>query len=131
MTDLFSLRLIISSLLQTNSAYRRLALISAVGSNNLPHYPCYSSVFLLSALGKTSAFGLLNISSIVSLIICSIMTTVASISRGWFLLTIVYSYALINLEFASFMPDEFITHWEARPELMAQIDPGCCSLTLH
>ena len=64
---------------------------------------------------------LLNIGSLVSLLICIIMTIVASRNRGWLLLPIVYSFALINLAFATFVPNAFITHLEATPGMMIHI----------
>ncbi len=39
---------------------------------------------------------LLNVGSLVSLMICTVMTIVASRNRGWLLLPIVYAFALIN-----------------------------------
>ncbi|PKR39645.1 hypothetical protein CU560_16715 [Serratia ureilytica] len=64
---------------------------------------------MTSAPGRN--LSLLNIGSIVSLIICSVMTFVASRDRGWFLLPIVYSFAMINLAFASFMPASSSLTW--------------------
>ncbi len=58
---------------------------------------------------------LLNAGSLVSLMICTVMTIVASRNRGWLLLPIVYAFALINLALATFMPNEYITHLEATP----------------
>lgn len=115
---LLSLGLIIPSLLRKNSAYRRLALVSAVLALVCHAIALQQRIFDVSAGQNLS---LLNIGSIVSLIICSVMTFVASRDRGWFLLPIVYSFAMINLAFASFMPGEFITHLEASPELMVHI----------
>lgn len=106
MAYLLSLGLIIPSLLRKNSAYRRLALVSAVVALICHAIALQQRIFDVSAGQNLS---LLNIGSIVSLIICSVMTFVASRDRGWFLLPIVYSFAMINLAFASFMPGEFIT----------------------
>ena len=64
---------------------------------------------------------LLNVGSLVSLMICTVMTIVASRNRGWLLLPVVYAFALINLAFATFMPNEFITHLEATPGMMVHI----------
>ncbi|MDI8993047.1 inner membrane protein YpjD, partial [Salmonella enterica subsp. enterica serovar Anatum] len=60
-------------------------------------------------LGLTKALNgpgglLFAICSLVSLMICTVMTIVASRNRGWLLLPIVYAFALINLAFATFMP---------------------------
>ena len=115
---LLSLGLIIPSLLRKNSAYRRLAIVSAVVALICHAIALQQRIFDVNTGQNLS---LLNIGSIVSLIICSIMTFVASRNRGWFLLPIVYSFAMINLAFASFMPGEFITHLEASPELMVHI----------
>ncbi len=59
---------------------------------------------------------LLNVGSLVSLMICTVMTIVASRNRGWLLLPIVYAFALINLAFATFVPNEYITHLETTRE---------------
>lgn len=53
---------------------------------------------------------LLNVGSLVSLMICTVMTIVASRNRGWLLLPIVYAFALISTAFATFVPNEYITH---------------------
>lgn len=64
---------------------------------------------------------LLNVGSLVSLMICTVMTIVASRNRGWLLLPIVYAFALINLALATFMPNEYITHLEATPGMLVHI----------
>ncbi len=91
-----SLALIVPGLLQKNGGWRRMAIISA----NL---------------------SLLNVGSLVSLMICTVMTIVASRNRGWLLLPIVYAFALINLALATFMPNEYITHLEATPGMLVHI----------
>ncbi len=73
------------------------------------------------ALSDSSNFSLLNIGSVVSLIICVIMTIVASRNRGWLLLPFVYILSLINLAFATFVPNAFLTHLEATPPVMIHI----------
>ncbi|WP_254491596.1 cytochrome c biogenesis protein CcsA, partial [Salmonella enterica] len=52
---------------------------------------------------------------------CTVMTIVASRNRGWLILPIVYAFALINLAFATLMPNEYITHLEATPGMMVHI----------
>jgi len=113
-----SLVLIIPSLLRKNSAYRRLAIISAFIA-----LVCHAIALQQYIFGVNTGqnLSLLNIGSIVSLIVCSVMTFAAFRDRGWFLLPIVYSFAMINLIFASLLPGEFITHLEASPELMVHI----------
>ncbi len=49
---------------------------------------------------------LLNVGSLVSLMICTVMTIVASRNRGWLLLPIVYAFALINPGLRHFVPNE-------------------------
>ena len=49
------------------------------------------------------------------------MTIVASRNRGWLLLPIVYAFALINLAFATFVPNEYITHLETTPGMLVHI----------
>ncbi|RLM19898.1 hypothetical protein BIY29_16120 [Brenneria alni] len=113
-----SLGLIIPSLLRKNSAYRRLAVLSASVALICHAVALYQRIFDVQ-IGQN--LSLLNIGSLVSLIICTVMTIVASRNRGWFLLPIVYTFALINLAFASFMPGEFITHLETTPGLLFHI----------
>ncbi len=115
---LLSLGLIIPSLARNHRAYRRLALFFAVIALISHAVALQQRIFDVSTGQNLS---LLNMGSIVSLIICAVMTIVASRDRGWFLLPIVYSFALINLAFASFVPGEFITHLEATPSLLFHI----------
>lgn len=115
---LLSLGLIIPSLVQNNRAYRRLALLFA-GIALVSHAVALQARIFDVSTGQN--LSLLNIGSIVSLMICFVMTVVASRDRGWFLLPIVYSFALINLGLASFVPGEFITHLETTPSLMLHI----------
>lgn len=113
-----SLGLIVPNLVQKNSAYRRLALISAVVALVCHAIALKHQIF---DVGGGQNLTLLNIGSIVGLMICSIMTIVASQGRGWFLLPIVYSFAMINLALASLLPSEFITHLETSPTIFIHI----------
>lgn len=115
---LSSLVLIIPSVLRKNSAYRRLALLSALVALICHTIALKQQIF---DVGDGQNLSLLNIGSIVSLTICSIITFVVYRGRGWFLLPIVYSFAMINLIFASLLPGEFITHLETSPELLVHI----------
>ncbi len=45
---------------------------------------------------ERAKLSLLNVGSLVSLMICTVMTIVASRNRGWLLLPIVYAFALIE-----------------------------------
>ncbi len=113
-----SLALIIPALLTKNSRWRRFAIISAVIA--LVSHGLALEARIFNADGGQN-LSLLNVGSLVSLMICTVMTIVASRNRGWLLLPIVYAFALINLAFATFMPNEFITHLEATPGMMVHI----------
>ena len=113
-----SLALIIPGLLRKNSAWRRLAILSAVIALICHGLALEARIFPAEGGQNLS---LLNVGSLVSLIICTVMTIVASKNRGWLLLPIVYAFALINLAFATFVPNEYITHLETTPGMMVHI----------
>ncbi len=113
-----SLGLIIPGLLRKNSAWRRLAILSA-SIALVSHALALESRIFAGDGGQN--LSLLNVGSLISLMICTVMTIVASRNRGWLLLPIVYAFALINLALATFMPNEFITHLEATPGMMIHI----------
>lgn len=114
-----SLALIIPGLLRKNSAWRRIAITSAVIALISHGVALEARIFPSDGSGQN--LSLLNVGSLVSLLICTVMTIVASRNRGWLLLPIVYAFALINLAFATFMPNEFITHLETTPGMMVHI----------
>lgn len=113
-----SLALIVPGLLRKNSAWRRLAILSATIA--LVSHALALEARIFAGDGGQN-LSLLNVGSLVSLMICTVMTIVASRNRGWLLLPIVYAFALINLAFATFMPNEFITHLETTPGMMIHI----------
>ncbi|RKQ41612.1 inner membrane protein YpjD [Enterobacter sp. R1(2018)] len=113
-----SLALIIPGLLRKNSAWRRLAILSAVIAL-ISHALALEARIFADNGGQN--LSLLNVGSLIGLMICTVMTIVASRNRGWLLLPIVYAFALINLAFATFMPNEFITHLETTPGMMIHI----------
>lgn len=115
----FSLALIVPGLLQKNSGWRRMAILSAVIALVCHAVALESRILPGGDSGQN--LSLLNVGSLVSLMICTVMTIVASRNRGWLLLPIVYAFALINLAFATFMPNEYITHLEATPGMMVHI----------
>ncbi len=114
-----SLALIIPGLLQKNSGWRRMAILSATVALVCHAFALEARILPGGESGQN--LSLLNVGSLVSLMICTVMTIVASRNRGWLLLPIVYAFALINLAFATFMPNEFITHLEATPGMMVHI----------
>lgn len=114
----FSLGLILPSILRRSGAYRRLALLSATVAMLGHGVLIWLRIFGVQAGQNLS---LLNVGSLISLIICVVMTMAASRNRGWFLLPIVYIFAMIHVAFITLMPGEFITHLEATPGLMVHI----------
>lgn len=113
-----SLALIVPGLLQKNSGWRRMAILSAVVALMFHGFALKERLFPDDGGQNLS---LLNVGSLVSLMICTVMTIVASKNRGWLLLPIVYTFALINLAFAIFVPNEYITHLETTPGMMIHI----------
>lgn len=113
-----SLGLILPGILRRNSSYRRLALLSAFVALISHAYTLYLRIFAAPA-GPNLA--LLNVSSLVSLIICLVMTVVAVRNRGWFLLPIVYILAMIHLAVITVIPGESLTHLETTPGLLVHI----------
>ncbi|CBA33006.1 Inner membrane protein ypjD [Cronobacter turicensis z3032] len=109
----------IPGLLRKNSAWRRLAILSAVIALVCHAVALEGRLFPDDSSGQN--LSLLNVGSLVSLMICTVMTIVASKNRGWLLLPIVYAFALINLAFATFVPNEYITHLETTPGMMVHI----------
>ena len=114
-----SLALIVPGLLQKNSSWRRMAILSATIALICHAFALESRIFPGGESGQN--LSLLNVGSLVSLMICTVMTIVASRNRGWLLLPIVYTFALINLAFATFMPNEYITHLETTPGMLVHI----------
>ncbi len=113
-----SLALIIPSLLTRGSGWRRMAMLSAVVALISHGVAIEQRIFLPDSVQN---FSLLNTGSLVSLMICAVMTIVASRNRGWLLLPFVYSFSLINLTFATFVPNAFLTHLEATPGILVHI----------
>lgn len=64
---------------------------------------------------------LLTIASSVSLIISFIMTFAAFHNRALILLPFVYSFAIVNIALAGFMPWQVVTHLEDTPSLLSHI----------
>lgn len=113
-----SLALIIPSLITRSNGWRKLAMLSAVIALISHGIAVEERIFTLESAQN---FSLLNIGSLTSLIICAIMTIVASRNRGWLLLPFVYTFALINLAFATFVPNAFLTHLEATPGILVHV----------
>lgn len=114
-----SIALIVPGLLTRNSVWRRMAIFSAVAALVCHAIALEARIFPDGKTGQN--LSLLNVSSSVSLLICVVMTIVASRNRGWLLLPVVYAFALINLALAAFVPNTFITHLETMPGIMVHI----------
>lgn len=113
-----SLTLVIPSLITRSNSWRMLTILSAIIALVSHAIAVEQRIF---ALSSNQNFSLLNIGSMVSLMICAVMTMMVSRNRGWLLLPFVYAFALINLAFATFVPNAFITHLEATPAVMVHI----------
>lgn len=114
-----SLALIVPGLLTKNGTWRRMAILSAMIALICHALALEARIFPGDGSGQN--LSLLNVSSLVSLMICTVMTIVASRNRGWLLLPIVYAFALINLALAAFIPNEYATHLEATPGMTVHI----------
>ena len=86
-----SLALIVPGLPQKNGGWRRMAIISAVIA--LVCHAIALEARILPDGDSGQNLSLLNVGSLVSLMICTVMTIVASRNRGWLLLPIVYASA--------------------------------------
>ncbi len=64
---------------------------------------------------------ILNVASVISFIISLVMSVAMLKTRLWFLLPVVYSFAVINILGSNFLPSEFVTHLENRPGLLTHI----------
>lgn len=117
-TYLLSLLLIVPGLVRKQQGYRRLALLSSVIAL-ICHVITLKLLIFRGIEGQNLT--LLNLGSAVSLLMSVIMTVVAVRGRAWYLLPIVYSFAIINLMLSTIMPGEFITHLEASVPLFIHI----------
>lgn len=105
------------------------SLVQQVGirTNTVFASACLALVFhawLLSDLilsGSGQNLSILNVASLISFIISLFMSVAMLKTRIWFLLPVVYSFAIINLCVASFVPTAFITHLEHNPKLLIHI----------
>ncbi len=80
--------------------------------------------WLLSDLildGSGQNLSILNVASLISFIISLVMTMAMLKNRLWFLLPVVYSFAVINLSAANLLPSTFIKHLENDPKLLIHI----------
>ena len=116
---LLSLVFILPSLLRKEqNGYRGLALLFAVVAL-VTH--AISLKFLIFRPHSGQNLSLTNLGAVVSLMVCVIMTIVASRGRAWFLLPIVYCFSIVNLIIAALMPGEFVTHLESSTSLFIHI----------
>lgn len=107
-----SLALIVPGLLQKNGGWRRMAIISAVIA--LVCHAIALEARILPDGDSGQNLSLLNVGSLVSLMICTVMTIVASRNRGWLLLPIVYAFALINWRWRPSCPMNTSPIWKQR-----------------
>ncbi len=75
----------------------------------------------LISLDDGQNLSILNVASLMSFIIASITTATLFRLRIWTLLPVVYSFSAINLTAATLLPETFITHLEANPNVLLHI----------
>lgn len=82
------------------------------------------AVFLHTRVIPTTGnlqLSLLNIGSAISLFLCAASVSMVSQNRGWQLLPIALSFALINLVLTAFLPNQFTSQLESTVILLAHI----------
>uniref|UniRef100_A0A5Q0TK15 Inner membrane protein YpjD n=2 Tax=Vibrio algicola TaxID=2662262 RepID=A0A5Q0TK15_9VIBR len=77
------------------------------------------SDLILNPYGQN--FSILNVASLISFIVCLTLSLAMLKTRLWFLLPVVYSFAVINLLAATFLPSTFLTHFDGKVELLLHI----------
>ncbi|SON50624.1 inner membrane protein YpjD [Vibrio tapetis] len=71
--------------------------------------------------GSGQNLSILNVASLISFIISLVMSASMFKTRLWFLLPVVYGFAILNLSAATFLPSAYITHLENAPKLLMHI----------
>ncbi len=102
-----SLALIIPGLLQ-NSSWRRMAILSATIALICHAFALEAWIFPGGEKGQN--LSLPNVGSLVSLMICTVMTIVASRNRGWLLLLIAPRLRADQPPSPHYSFNEYITH---------------------
>ncbi|SHO55354.1 Inner membrane protein YpjD [Vibrio quintilis] len=64
---------------------------------------------------------ILNVASLISFIVCFVMTITMRKTRLWFILPVIYGFAAINILAATYLPGSFITHLSDKPPLLIHI----------
>lgn len=113
-----SIGLIIPYLVKEQNNYRKTALIFASVAL-LCHVVALQQKIFSVADGQN--LSLLTIASSVSFIISLVMTVVGYCNRALLHLPLVYSFSIINIALAAFMPWQVITHLEDTPSLLVHI----------
>lgn len=113
-----SIGFIIPCLVKEQINYKKIALCFAAAALVCHIVALQQRIF---SVADGQNLSLLTIASSVSLIIGVIMTFIAFRRRGLILLPIVYSFSIINIALASFMPWQVITHLEDTPSLLVHI----------
>ncbi len=115
---LFRILLILPSLVRRNSEDRRFALVSGV-PEALGHIATlWQQTFYLS---PAQSLRRLTIGATSSFMIFRIITPITFRNRDWFLVPIIYSFAMIDLTFSSFMSGKLMIYLKASAELITHI----------
>ncbi|MFC0180521.1 cytochrome C assembly family protein [Thorsellia kenyensis] len=115
---LFSIGLILPAILNPKSYYRKLLLIT--GSIALVNHGIYLHERIVLRSDNIE-LGLLNIGSFVSILLSIAAIFISAKDKGWQLLPIAFSFALINLILTAFFPVSFVLHLDATPLLLIHI----------
>ncbi|SES70005.1 cytochrome C assembly family protein [Thorsellia anophelis] len=114
-----SIALILPSILNPKSYYRLSVWITTAIALIAHASHLYERVFPLSLNGVE--LSLLNLGSVVSVFICAAIISTAWQNKGWQLLPIAYSFALINLILTAFFPENIAKQLESNPILLIHI----------
>lgn len=108
---------IIPGLLYKTGIRVQTVMVSALAALALHGYCLYHLIFN----GAAQNLSMLNVASAIGFITSIAMTLSMSKARLWFLMPIVYSFAILTLLAAHFVPNTFMTHLQDRPMLLLHI----------
>lgn len=71
-----------------------------------------------------------NIASLIALLITTSTTVLARTFKLWFVLPVIYLFAILALLLANFIPSHYIIHLELRPQILIHISLALASFTV-
>ncbi|WP_210433685.1 cytochrome C assembly family protein [Zobellella endophytica] len=117
----------VHNLLNPQNPGRRYGLLAALFALALHSLWLFNTVVLVPDGQNLS---MLNVASIVSLIICLLMTMLVSRFNVWLLMPVVYGFAGLLLAADFLLPGYYTMHIETRPEILLHIGLGLLSYSL-